>query len=83
MKQDDARIEEILIKMQEILTESRLLKKRHDELGEEYFEVLDGLRVGDSIAAGPYQAIRDLKDSAKVKPMKESKDRNGPNTKKS
>lgn len=41
--------------------------------GEEYFEVLDGLRVGDSIAAGPYQAIRDLKDSAKVKPMKEVK----------
>jgi HlyD family secretion protein len=48
--------------------------------GEEYFEVLDGLRAGDSIAAGPYQAIRDLKDSAKVKPMKEAK--NGANAKK-
>jgi HlyD family secretion protein len=48
--------------------------------GEEYFEVLDGLRQGDSIAAGPYQAIRDLKDSAKVKPLKETK--NGPNAKK-
>jgi HlyD family secretion protein len=43
--------------------------------GEEYFEVLDGLRVGDTIAAGPYQAIRDLKDSARVKPMKDNKDK--------
>jgi HlyD family secretion protein len=45
--------------------------------GEEYFEVLEGLRAGDSIAAGPYQAIRDLKDSAKVKPMKETKNGSG------
>jgi HlyD family secretion protein len=37
--------------------------------GEEYFEVLDGLREGDSIAAGPYQAIRDLRDSARVRAM--------------
>ena len=36
--------------------------------GDEYFEVLDGLKQGDSIVAGPYQAIRDLKDSTKVKP---------------
>jgi HlyD family secretion protein len=41
--------------------------------GEEYFEVLEGLHQGDSIAAGPYQAIRDLKDSARVKPMKVAK----------
>lgn len=41
--------------------------------GEEYFEVLDGLRVGDTIAAGPYQAIRDLKDSSKVRAMKDPK----------
>jgi HlyD family secretion protein len=41
--------------------------------GEEYFEVLEGLHQGDSIAAGPYQAIRDLKDSARVKPMKTAK----------
>jgi HlyD family secretion protein len=38
--------------------------------GEEHFEVLDGLAVGDSIVAGPYQAIRDLKDSVRVRPMK-------------
>lgn len=41
--------------------------------GEEYFEVLDGLRLGDTIAAGPYQAIRDLKDSSKVRAMKDAK----------
>jgi HlyD family secretion protein len=37
--------------------------------GEEHFEVLTGLARGDSIVAGPYQAIRDLKDSARVRPM--------------
>lgn len=36
--------------------------------GDEYFEVLEGLRRGDSIVAGPYQAVRDMKDSTRVKP---------------
>ncbi len=35
--------------------------------GEEHFEVIDGLRVGDTIVAGPYQAIRDMKDSTNVR----------------
>ena len=35
--------------------------------GDEYFEVLDGLKTGDTIVAGTYQAIRDLKDSTRVK----------------
>jgi HlyD family secretion protein len=35
--------------------------------GDEYFEVLDGLKAGDSIVAGTYQAIRDMKDSTKVR----------------
>ena len=35
--------------------------------GEEHFEVVDGLKVGDSIVAGPYQAIRDMRDSTRVK----------------
>lgn len=39
MKQDDPRIEEILIKMQKLLAESRLLKQRHDELTEEYLKL--------------------------------------------
>jgi len=34
--------------------------------GDEYFEVVDGLRGGETIVAGTYQAIRDLKDGAKV-----------------
>ena len=38
--------------------------------GDEYFEVLDGLRPDEIIVAGTYQAIRDLKDGAKVKEAK-------------
>lgn len=38
--------------------------------GEEYFEVLSGVQVGDSIVAGTYQTIRDLKDSTRVRGMK-------------
>jgi HlyD family secretion protein len=35
--------------------------------GDEYFEVLDGLNGGETIVAGTYQAIRDLKDGDKVR----------------
>ena len=35
--------------------------------GDEYFEVIDGLREGETIVAGTYQAIRDLKDGDKVR----------------
>jgi HlyD family secretion protein len=42
--------------------------------GDEYFEVLDGLKEGDVIAAGPYQTIRDLKDKARVRLMKANAD---------
>jgi HlyD family secretion protein len=41
--------------------------------GEEHFEVVDGLKVGDSIVAGPYQAIRDMRDSTRVKQQEEKK----------
>src|ERR1041384_1907491 len=41
--------------------------------GEEHFEVLDGLKAGDTVVAGPYQAVRDLKDSSRVRQMKEIK----------
>ncbi len=34
--------------------------------GQEHFEVLSGVAQGDTIVAGPYQAIRDLKDSSRV-----------------
>jgi HlyD family secretion protein len=36
--------------------------------GDEYFEVRDGLRGGETIVAGTYQAIRDLRDGARVTP---------------
>lgn len=42
--------------------------------GDEYFEVLDGLKAGETIVAGPYQAIRDLKDGARVRALKQSAD---------
>ena len=35
--------------------------------GDEYFEVIEGVAQGDTIVAGPYQAVRDLKDSTRVK----------------
>jgi HlyD family secretion protein len=35
--------------------------------GDEYFEVRDGLREGETIVAGTYQAIRELKDGARVR----------------
>jgi len=42
--------------------------------GEEHFEVMEGVHQGDTIVAGPYQAIRDLKEGAHVKPSRESND---------
>ncbi len=42
--------------------------------GEEHFEVVEGVHPGDTIVAGPYQAIRDLKEGAHVRPSRESTD---------
>jgi HlyD family secretion protein len=39
--------------------------------GEEHFEVLDGITEGDTVVAGPYQVIRDLKDSTRVRQQKQ------------
>ncbi|MEP6733806.1 MAG: efflux RND transporter periplasmic adaptor subunit, partial [bacterium] len=38
--------------------------------GEKHFEVLSGLKAGDKIVAGTYQAIRELKDSTVVRETK-------------
>ena len=35
--------------------------------GREHFEVLSGLEAGDSVVAGPYQAIRELENGASVR----------------
>ncbi|HYL56264.1 MAG TPA: efflux RND transporter periplasmic adaptor subunit [Gemmatimonadales bacterium] len=42
--------------------------------GDEYFEVTEGLKDGETIVGGPYQAIRDLKEGARVRAMKEPAD---------
>jgi HlyD family secretion protein len=39
--------------------------------GERYFEVLTGLKEGEDIVGGTYQAIRELKDGATVRALKE------------
>jgi hypothetical protein len=36
--------------------------------------VTEGLKDGETIVGGPYQAIRDLKEGARVRAMKESAD---------
>ena len=36
-------------------------------------EVIDGVKTGDSIVAGPYQAVRDMKDSTRVKSARDEK----------
>jgi len=41
--------------------------------GDEHFEVLDGLKAGDTVVAGPYQSVRDLKDSTRVRGSKDTK----------
>jgi len=42
--------------------------------GDEYFEVLEGVTENEEIVAGPYQAIRDLKDGTAVRPTKQTAD---------
>jgi HlyD family secretion protein len=37
--------------------------------GDEYFEVTSGLKEGEVVVAGSYQAIRDMTDSTRVKPV--------------
>src|SRR5205814_7674240 len=38
--------------------------------GEKHFEVISGIKAGDKIVAGTYQAIRELKDGALVRQAK-------------
>jgi HlyD family secretion protein len=44
--------------------------------GDEYFEVVSGVKQGDRIVAGSYQAIRDLKDGALVRQQEPPKEGN-------
>ncbi len=45
--------------------------------GDEYFEVLTGLTGGETIVAGTYQAIRDLKSGARVRGTPEARGAGG------
>ena len=45
--------------------------------GEKYFEVLTGLKEGENIVGGTYQAIRELKDGANVRAQKEQPKKTG------
>lgn len=45
--------------------------------GQEHFEVLSGIREGDTIVVGPYQEIRDLKDNDSVKQTQTGDESNG------
>jgi HlyD family secretion protein len=46
--------------------------------GDEFFEVLGGLRENQTIVAGPYQSIRDLKNDAKVRAARATTGRGTP-----
>ncbi|GAC1516027.1 MAG: efflux RND transporter periplasmic adaptor subunit [Gemmatimonadaceae bacterium] len=45
--------------------------------GEKYFEVITGLKEGDRIVGGPYQAIHELKEGAPIRELKTDKERSG------
>lgn len=49
--------------------------------GDEYFEVVDGLRQGDKIVTGSYQAIRDLHEGALVRQSETAKPQTTPGAK--
>jgi HlyD family secretion protein len=40
--------------------------------GQEYFEVLTGLHEGDSVVAGPYQRIRQLRDGDAIRAVQDT-----------
>lgn len=46
--------------------------------GQEYFEVISGLSLGDSIVSGPYQVVRTLEEGTAVRPIEdEDEERDG------
>lgn len=49
----------------------RFTRVRVGIAGDEYFEVVDGLREHETVVAGPYQAVRDLRSATRVRPARE------------
>ena len=37
--------------------------------GQEYFEVLSGVALGDTVVSGPYQVVRTLKSGTPIAPI--------------
>jgi HlyD family secretion protein len=46
--------------------------------GEQYFEVLSGLKAGDQVITGPFNSVRELSDGGDVKVQQNSRNRNRP-----
>ena len=51
-----------------------LVRRREQELCIPGAGIALTLKAGETIVAGPYQAIRDLKEGARVRPSRESSD---------
>jgi HlyD family secretion protein len=41
--------------------------------GEQYFEVLDGLKVGDRVITGPFANVRELSDGQEIRLQEQSR----------
>ncbi len=50
--------------------------------GEQYFEVLSGLKAGDQVITGPFASVRELSDGGDVKIPQNNRNRNRPSTSK-
>ena len=48
--------------------------------GEQYFEVLDGLKAGDQVITGPFASVRELGDGQDIKVQAESRSSTGTGT---
>jgi HlyD family secretion protein len=44
--------------------------------GEQYFEVLEGLKPGDQVITGPFASVRELTDGGQVKLQQNTRNRN-------
>jgi HlyD family secretion protein len=42
--------------------------------GEQYFEVVDGLKAGDQVITGPFASVRELSDGGDVKVQQNNRD---------
>ena len=48
--------------------------------GEQYFEVVTGLKAGDQVITGPFASVRELADGGEVKIQQNNRNRNRPTT---